>query len=66
MLCILNGFIISGSSSLDQIIMILGVSFECDFAIAICAFEVEPEDLNAQVCLFVADLHTHVELGSNV
>jgi hypothetical protein len=46
--------------------MIFGVSFECDFAIAIGAFEVESEDLNAQVCLFVTNLHTHVELGSNV
>lgn len=46
--------------------MVFGVSFEGDFAIAIGAFEVEPEDLNAQVCLFIADLHTHVELGSNV
>ncbi len=66
MLSIFDCLIISRSSSLDQIVMILGVSFECDFTIAIGAFEVEPENLNAQVCLFVTDFHTHVELGSNV
>ena len=46
--------------------MILGVSFESDFGIAVSAFEVEPEDLYSQVGLLVTDFHAHVEFGSNV
>lgn len=46
--------------------MILRISFESDFGIAIGAFEVEPEDLDAQIGLLVTDLHTHVELSTNV
>lgn len=46
--------------------MIFGVCFEGDFGVAVCAFEVEPEDLDAQVGVLVADFHTHVELGPDV
>jgi hypothetical protein len=46
--------------------MIFRVSFERNFSVAIGAFEVEAEDLNAQICIFVADFHAHVELGSDV
>jgi hypothetical protein len=46
--------------------MIFGVSFEGYFAIAVGAFEVEPEDFDAQVGVLVADFHTHVEFGSDV
>jgi hypothetical protein len=46
--------------------VILGVSFKGDLGIAIGALEVEPEDFDAQVCLFVTDLHTHVELCSDI
>jgi hypothetical protein len=46
--------------------MIFGVSFECDFAVAVGAFEVEPEDLDAQIDFLVADFHSHVEFGADV
>jgi hypothetical protein len=46
--------------------MVFGISFEGNFGIAVGAFEVEPEDFDAQVSLFIAYLHTHVKLGSDV
>lgn len=46
--------------------MVLGIRLERDFSIAIGAFEVKPEDFDAQICLLVTYLHTHVELGTDV
>lgn len=66
MLRILDGLVVSRSSGFDDIVMILGVGFECDFSIAVGAFEVKPENLNAEICLFIAYLHTHIELGADV
>lgn len=46
--------------------MVFGVGFEGDFCIAIGAFEIEPEDFDAEIGLFVTDFHSHVELGADV
>lgn len=46
--------------------MVFGVSLEGDFAVAVGAFEVEPENLDAQIGLQVAYLHSHVEFGTDV
>lgn len=66
MLGVFDGFIVSGSSLFDDIVVVLGVGFEGDFAVAVGALEVEPEDLDAEIGLFVADLHAHVELRADV
>ena len=42
------------------------VGFEGDFGVAVRVFEVEVKDFDAQISFLAADLHSHVELGSNV
>ena len=66
MLGVFDGFVVASASRLDDIIMVFRVSFEGYFSVAIGAFEIEPKNLDAEVDLFVADLHSHVELGPNV
>ena len=66
MLSIFNGLVVASTSSLHNIIMVFRVSFEGYFSIAIGAFEVEPENLDAKIHLFIANFHSHVKLGSNV
>ena len=66
LLRVLNGLIVPGSSRFHDIVMVLGISFEGDLGVAIGAFEVEPEDFDAQIGLLVTDLHTHVELSTDV
>ena len=66
MLSIFDGLVVASTTCLDDIIMIFGVGFEGDFSIAVGTLEVKPEDLDAQVDLFVADLHSHVELGPDI
>lgn len=66
MLSIFDRLVIACSARLYHIIMILWISFEGDFAIAVGAFEVEPEDLDAQICLLIANFHSHVKLGADV
>lgn len=65
-LCVFDGFVVSGASLFDDIVVVFGVGFERDFAVAVGALEVEAEDLDAEIGLFVADLHAHVELGADV
>ena len=46
--------------------MVFGIGFEGDLGVAVGALKVEPEDLNAEIGLLVADFHPHVELGPDV
>ena len=46
--------------------MVFGISFEGDFGIAISALKVKPKDLDAKIGLLIANLHPHIEFGSNV
>jgi hypothetical protein len=46
--------------------MIFWVSFESDFGITVSTFEVKSKDFDSQVSFLVANLHSHVELRSNV
>lgn len=46
--------------------MIFRISFECDFSIAVGAFEVKSENFNAEIGLFVTDLHSHVKFRTNI
>jgi hypothetical protein len=66
LLRILDGFVVASSSCFYDVVMVFGVSFECDFGVAVCTFEIEPKDFDAQIGLFVTDLHSHVELGPDV
>ena len=66
MLCVFDGLIVAGASCFDDIVMVFGVSFEGNFGIAICAFEVEAEDFDPKVGFFVANFHSHVEFGADV
>ena len=61
-----SSFSLTWSRLRYDVVMVLGISFECDFCVAVGALEVEPEDLDAQIGLFVTDLHSHVELGTDV
>lgn len=66
LLGIFDGFVVACASCFDHIIMVFGVGFEGDFCIAIGAFEIEPEDFDAEIGLLVTDFHSHVELGADV
>lgn len=66
LLGIFDGLVVAGSSGFYNIIMVFGVSLEGDLAIAVGAFEVESENLYAQIGLQVAYLHSHVEFGTDV
>lgn len=46
--------------------MVFGISFECDFTVAVSAFEVKSKDFDAEIGLLVTYLHTHIELGADV
>lgn len=46
--------------------MIFRVCLKCDICIAVGAFKVESKDLDSQVDLIVANLHSHVEFGPNI
>jgi len=66
LLCIFYSLIVPRASSLYNIIMVFGVSFKCDFTIAIGTFEVETENFNTEIGLLVTNLHSHVKFGTNI
>ena len=66
LLCIFNSLIVSRTSCLYNIIMVFGVSFKCDFTVAIGTFEVETKNLDTEIGLFVTNFHSHVKFGTDV
>lgn len=58
--------VVPRAAGFDDVVMVFGVCFECDLGVAVRAFQIEAEDLYAEVHLVVADLHTHVELCADV
>jgi hypothetical protein len=46
--------------------VVFRIGFECDFTVAVGAFEVETKDLDPEVGLFVAYLHSHIEFSTDV
>jgi hypothetical protein len=66
LLCIFDSLVVPYTSRLYNIIMVFGVSFKCDFAITIRTFEVETENLNAEIELLVTNFHSHIKFGTNV
>lgn len=66
MLGIFYRFVISGTSSFNDIIVIFRIGFESDVGITISAFKIKSEDFNTEIDLIIADFHSHVELSSDV
>ena len=58
--------IVPCSPCLHDIVMVFGIRLKSDFGVTESAFQIKPEDLNAEIHLVVADFHTHIELRSNI